>query len=38
MFPRAEDFASEIQEAGFARVRYEHLSAGITATHFGWRK
>lgn len=38
MFPRAEDFASEIRDAGFARVRFEHLSAGITAAHFGWRK
>ena len=37
MFPTAEAFTSEIETAGFARVRAERLSAGIVALHLGWR-
>lgn len=38
MFPKPDEFADEVRQAGFARVRYERLSAGIVAAHFGWRK
>ncbi len=37
MFPAADDFATEIADAGFSRVRYERLSGGIVALHLGWR-
>ncbi len=37
MFPDADTFASEIETAGFARVRHERLSGGIVALHLGWR-
>lgn len=36
-FPGQEDFAARIKSAGFARVKYENLSAGIAAIHSGWR-
>ena len=36
-FPGQEDFAARIRKAGFARVKYENLSAGIAAIHSGWR-
>ena len=36
-FPAADDFATEVKEAGFERVRHERLSAGIVALHLGWR-
>ncbi len=36
-FPGQEDFATRIKKAGFTRVKYENLSAGIAAIHSGWR-
>lgn len=36
-FPGQENFAAMIRKAGFSRVRYENLSAGIVAIHSGWR-
>ncbi len=36
-FPGQENFAAIIRAAGFSRVRYENLSAGIVAIHSGWR-
>jgi demethylmenaquinone methyltransferase/2-methoxy-6-polyprenyl-1,4-benzoquinol methylase len=36
-FPRPDDFADMIREAGFARVKYEIMSGGIVALHSGWR-
>lgn len=36
-FPTQENFAAMIRQAGFSRVRYENLSAGIVAIHSGWR-
>ncbi len=36
-FPRQENFASMIRKAGFGRVKYENLSAGIVAIHSGWK-
>jgi demethylmenaquinone methyltransferase/2-methoxy-6-polyprenyl-1,4-benzoquinol methylase len=36
-FPNQEALASMAREAGFSRVRYENLSAGIAAIHSGWR-
>jgi demethylmenaquinone methyltransferase/2-methoxy-6-polyprenyl-1,4-benzoquinol methylase len=36
-FPPQDAFADEIAAAGFRRVRYENLSAGVVAMHFGWR-
>jgi len=36
-FPTADNFAAEVKDAGFERVRYERLSAGIVALHLGWR-
>jgi demethylmenaquinone methyltransferase / 2-methoxy-6-polyprenyl-1,4-benzoquinol methylase len=36
-FPRPDDFADMIREAGFARVKHEILSGGIVALHSGWR-
>jgi demethylmenaquinone methyltransferase/2-methoxy-6-polyprenyl-1,4-benzoquinol methylase len=36
-FPRADDFAEMIREAGFARVKYDIMSGGIVALHSGWR-
>ncbi|MGC6475915.1 MAG: bifunctional demethylmenaquinone methyltransferase/2-methoxy-6-polyprenyl-1,4-benzoquinol methylase UbiE [Parvibaculales bacterium] len=36
-FPKPDAFATELQAAGFARVRYERLSAGIAALHSGWK-
>lgn len=36
-FPAQEAFASQIRQAGFARVNYENLSLGIAALHTGWK-
>jgi len=36
-FPRPDDFADMIREAGFTRVKYDILSGGIVALHSGWR-
>lgn len=36
-FPRQEDFARMIAAAGFARVGFRNLSAGIAAIHWGWK-
>ncbi len=36
-FPTQENFAAMIRAAGFSRVRYENLSAGIVAIHSGWK-
>lgn len=36
-FPTQENFAGLIRAAGFSRVKYENLSAGIVAIHSGWR-
>ena len=34
-FPKQEDFAAMIREAGFARVDYRNLTGGIAAIHSG---
>lgn len=36
-FPRQDDFATMIKAAGFSRVSYQNLTAGVTAIHSGWR-
>ncbi|PQA88078.1 bifunctional demethylmenaquinone methyltransferase/2-methoxy-6-polyprenyl-1,4-benzoquinol methylase UbiE [Hyphococcus luteus] len=36
-FPAQEAFAAKIRAAGFARVKYENLTAGVAAIHSGWR-
>ncbi|MEZ5893982.1 MAG: class I SAM-dependent methyltransferase [Parvularculaceae bacterium] len=36
-FPAQEAFAAKIRAAGFSRVKYENLSAGIAAIHSGWK-
>lgn len=36
-FPAQDAFAAEIKSAGFARISYENLSAGIAALHMAWR-
>lgn len=36
-FPDQEALAEQLREAGFERVRYENLSAGIAAIHHGAR-
>jgi demethylmenaquinone methyltransferase/2-methoxy-6-polyprenyl-1,4-benzoquinol methylase len=36
-FPPQEEFAAMIGQAGFDRVRYRNLSAGVAALHGGWR-
>ncbi|MCX7353905.1 MAG: class I SAM-dependent methyltransferase [Alphaproteobacteria bacterium] len=36
-FPPQEEFASMIAKAGFDRVRYRNLSAGVAALHGAWR-
>ncbi len=36
-FPAQENFAAMIRAAGFSRVKYENLSAGVVAIHSGWR-
>lgn len=36
-FPPQEEFAAMIAKAGFDRVRYRNLSAGVAALHGAWR-
>lgn len=36
-FPGQEAFATRIRNAGFSRVKYENLTAGVAAIHSGWR-
>lgn len=36
-FPRQEDLAARMREAGFDRVRFRNFSGGIVALHSGWR-
>jgi demethylmenaquinone methyltransferase/2-methoxy-6-polyprenyl-1,4-benzoquinol methylase len=36
-FPPQEELAQLMREAGFQRVTYRNLSAGIAAIHSGWR-
>ena len=36
-FPDQERFAAMIRASGFARVKYENLTAGVVAIHTGWR-
>lgn len=36
-FPTQENFAAMIRAAGFERVQFENLSAGIVSIHSGWR-
>jgi len=36
-FPDQKRFKAMIEAAGFARVSYRNLSAGIVAIHSGWR-
>jgi demethylmenaquinone methyltransferase/2-methoxy-6-polyprenyl-1,4-benzoquinol methylase len=37
IFPAQQKLAQALEQAGFARVRYENLSFGIVAIHQGWR-
>lgn len=36
-FPRQEQFAEMIREAGFANVSYQDYTTGIAALHTGWK-
>ncbi len=36
-FPDQETFAGKIADAGFSRVKYENLTAGVAALHMGWK-
>ncbi len=36
-FPAQGAFAAMIEKAGFRRVAYENLTAGVAALHMGWR-
>jgi demethylmenaquinone methyltransferase/2-methoxy-6-polyprenyl-1,4-benzoquinol methylase len=36
-FPRPEAFADMMRAAGFGRVSYERMTAGVVALHSGWR-
>jgi len=36
-FPKQDDFAAMIDEAGFSRVSYRNLTGGIAAIHSGWK-
>ena len=36
-FPKQEQFAEMIREAGFAKVSYQDYSTGIAALHTGWK-
>lgn len=36
-FPAQEAFAARIKAAGFSRVTYENLTAGVAALHMAWR-
>ncbi len=36
-FPKGEEFAAMIKDAGYARVGYENYTGGICALHWGWK-
>ena len=36
-FPDQQDLAERMRRAGFAKVTWRNLSAGIAAIHSGWR-
>jgi demethylmenaquinone methyltransferase/2-methoxy-6-polyprenyl-1,4-benzoquinol methylase len=36
-FPNQEAFKTMIVAAGFQRVKYRNLTAGVVAIHSGWR-
>ena len=36
-FPKPQAFAAMLRTAGFDRVSYQALSAGIVTLHSGWR-
>ena len=36
-FPKQDQFAAMIKQAGFARVGYENYTGGVTALHWGWK-
>ena len=36
-FPKQEQFAQMIRDAGFAKVSYADYAAGVTAFHTGWK-
>ncbi|HEX4112861.1 MAG TPA: bifunctional demethylmenaquinone methyltransferase/2-methoxy-6-polyprenyl-1,4-benzoquinol methylase UbiE [Stellaceae bacterium] len=36
-FPRQEELAALMREAGFEQVRHRNLTAGVAALHSGWR-
>lgn len=36
-FPKQEQFAAMIRDAGFTRVSYRNLTGGIAAIHSGWK-
>lgn len=36
-FPRPADFAAMIEKAGFSKVGWRTMSAGVVALHSGWR-
>jgi len=36
-FPKQEQFAQMIREAGFEQVSYRNLTLGIAALHSGWK-
>ncbi len=36
-FPTQEAFRTQIEHAGFSKVRFENLSGGIAALHLAWR-
>ena len=36
-FPKQEQFAEMVRNAGFTRVTYRNLSGGISAIHSGWK-
>jgi demethylmenaquinone methyltransferase/2-methoxy-6-polyprenyl-1,4-benzoquinol methylase len=37
MFPKQEEFADMMREAGFNKVTYRNLTGGVVAIHSGWR-
>ena len=37
MFPKQEQLATMMRQAGFARVSYTNLTLGVVAIHQGWR-
>ncbi len=37
LFPDQEDFKTKIQNAGFSNVRYENLTFGVAAIHYGYK-